>query len=218
MDADSEEQDPNAFGAGQSEDLVLMKRAWRNERAAPEILSYEEDLVARLMEIIDNQEGIVGEDFGDPKKELQTHIYTIDLNRARFLVRAYLRARLQKIERHMLKILSHQDLYRRLSKAELDHLDRYMATVQRHMEACVLSQMPDKYDSWLKQDETSKGPDMIPEPPLDSFVFCRVKEDIGRFALDERGDDTVDLNKDDLYVLRYRPVRELLSNSSIELV
>jgi hypothetical protein len=33
-----------------------------------------------------------------------------------------------------------------------------------------------------------------------------------------RGDETVDLMKDDLHILRYKPVRSLLESSKIELI
>lgn len=33
-------------------DAELLKRAWRNEKAAPEILRYESDLVSRVKKVI----------------------------------------------------------------------------------------------------------------------------------------------------------------------
>lgn len=55
-------------------------------------------------------------------------------------------------------------------------------------------------------------------PNLDSFVFCRVKRDIGTVQVDLDGDDTADFMKDDLVAVRYEPIRELLRNGDVELV
>ena len=55
----------------------------------------------------------------------------------------------------------------------------------------------------------------VPEPNLDTHVFCRVKEDRGNFEIDQ---DTLDLAKDDLLIVRYRAIQALLQEDSVELV
>lgn len=46
-------------------DAELMKLAWRDEKAAPEILAYKDDLLARVMEQVAFQVGLLPEFLGD---------------------------------------------------------------------------------------------------------------------------------------------------------
>ncbi|KAE8711897.1 calmodulin-like protein 5-like [Hibiscus syriacus] len=57
-------------------DVELLKKAWRNEKASPEILPFEEALVKRA------------------KEQIQL---MMDMDRAQFLLRSYLRVQLQKV-------------------------------------------------------------------------------------------------------------------------
>jgi len=58
----------------------------------------------------------------------------------------------------------------------------------------------------------------VPEPQLDTFVFCKTKSDVGAFQLDDIGEEVVDLVADDLYVLRYKSIKGLVESSRIDLI
>ena len=47
-------------------DVELLKRAWRNEKAAPEILQYESSLVQRIKEHIELASGTFSLDIVNP--------------------------------------------------------------------------------------------------------------------------------------------------------
>ena len=51
---------------------------------------------------------------------------------------------------------------------------------------------------------------------LDEYVFIRVLEDIGLLVLSEN--ETIDLNINDIYVLRYSSIRNLLQQGKLHLV
>lgn len=201
-----------------SSDVELLQRVWRNEKAAPEILPYEKLLVDRIREQILLMEDTLPTFAGETSDELKLSMYRMDIDRTMFLLRAYLRIRLLKIEQFAMHILRTEELWERLSEQEQDYAQRYIDTLQKHMEQSVLSKLPFGYQSMLRQATSSEEDDMIPEPQLDTFVFCRSKGPVGSLQLDDKGDEVVDLMADDLYILRYRPVRRLLETDRIELV
>ncbi|KAG5008645.1 hypothetical protein JHK87_017160 [Glycine soja] len=77
-------------------DAELLKRAWRNEKAAPEILRYESDLVSRVKKVIQFMEETVEEKSSGGTNPLSVSLYQMDLDRTLFLLRSYLRIRIQK--------------------------------------------------------------------------------------------------------------------------
>ncbi|KAG5036431.1 hypothetical protein JHK86_017271 [Glycine max] len=101
-------------------DAELLKRAWRNEKAAPEILRYESDLVSRVKKVIQFLEETVEEKSSGGTNPLSVSLYQMDLDRTLFLLRSYLRIRIQKIEKFVFHIQKTEELWNRLSKDEKD--------------------------------------------------------------------------------------------------
>ncbi|KAJ0980576.1 hypothetical protein J5N97_008831 [Dioscorea zingiberensis] len=202
---------------GETTDVELLKRAWRNEKAAPEILQFQAALVLRAREQIQLLEGTVEEFVGNGVDDLAVSLYQMDLDRTQFLLRSYLRLRLQKIEKYMIHI-SKTNLWNRLSEQEQNFAKRCTDIMEKHLEQSVLSRLPFGYQSILKQSISSEEDDMVPEPQLDTFVFCKTRGDVGAFQLDDTGDEMVDLVADDLYVLRYKSIKGLVENGQIDLV
>ncbi|CAM6090793.1 unnamed protein product [Calypogeia fissa] len=201
-----------------STDVDLLKRVWRNEKEAPEILRYEAQLVERVQEQILLMEENIAALSTEISDELMLSLYRMDVNRALFLLRSYLRTRLSKIEQFPIHIVSTPEVSEKLSESELEYAFRYGEALAKHFEQTVLNRLPEEYTSMSKQYTSSEEGDMIPKPQLDTFVFCKSKGTIGAFQLDDKGDETVDLMKDDLHILRYRPVRRLLEENKIELI
>ncbi|GFZ13895.1 hypothetical protein Acr_24g0000850 [Actinidia rufa] len=100
-------------------DADLLKRAWRTEKAAPEILKIEADLVQRSREQIQLM-----------------------------------------IEKYVLHIHKTPELWNRLSKQEQKFANRCIKDLEEHFEKSVLSKLPDRYKSSLKQSVISEEDDM----------------------------------------------------------
>lgn len=198
-------------------DVELLKKAWRNEKAAPEILQFQASLVQRSREQIQLMEETI-EDFTrsglDP---LIVSVYQMDLDRTQYLLRSYLRIRLQKIEQDMIHI-SKTDLWNRLSEQEQKFAKRAYENMKKYLDESILSKLPVGYQSNLKQSSASEEDDMVPEPNLDTFVFCKSESSIGSIPLDDSGDEIVDLVAGDLYVLRYKSIKPFIENGQIDLV
>ncbi|GAB2247811.1 hypothetical protein Droror1_Dr00007693 [Drosera rotundifolia] len=173
-------------------DVELLKRAWQNEKGAPEILEYQSALVRRTSQQIHLMEDLIEELTKRGDDPLIVSIYQMDLDRTQFLLRSYLRIRLQKIEAAMLHVAK-TDLWNRLSRQEHNFAQRCIEDMGSHMDESVLSKLPSGYQSNLKQSNASDEDDMVPEPNLNTFVFCKRQNSIGAIPLDDSGDEIVDL-------------------------
>lgn len=211
-------QEDNADIAGAATDVELLKRAWRNEKAAPEILTFQHDLVQRAREQIQLLEETIEGSAESGADELMLSLYRMDLDRTLFLLRSYLRTRLQKIEKHVIHISITEELWDRLCKPEQKFAEKCTDALQKHLEQSVLSKLPQGYQSMIKQAISSEENDMVPGPQLDTFVFCKSRAPIGSFQLDDKGEDMVNLVADDLYILRYKPIKRLVETAQIDLV
>ena len=207
-------------------DVSRLKRAYVNEKCAPEILPFEHDLMRRVTESVDVQESTVaasraaaGSGTSSATDDLTAHVYHAELNRIRFLMRAYYRARLRKIETHAVHCLKEPDVLERLSDLEQRYASDYANIVEEHFSS-VLGQMPEGYESMVQQIIEEDGAfDMVPEPDADAHVFCRVREDRGDVMLDpDDPENTMDLERDDILMIRYRLIKKLLEDEAVDLM
>ncbi|KAI3864258.1 hypothetical protein MKW98_027095 [Papaver atlanticum] len=212
-----ESEDIDASNSALPTEVELLKRAWRNEKASPEILQFQEDVVRNARVQIQNMEDTMEAYAGNGQDALTVSLYQMDLDRTEFLLRSYLRTRLRKIEKYMIHI-SKTELWNRLSKPEQEFAKRCNENMENHLKQSVLSRLPFGYQDFLKQSISSEEDDMVPEPQLDTFVFCKSKGSVGSFQLDAVGDEVVDLIADDLYVLRYKSIKPLVETGQIDLV
>nr|XP_027090828.1 DNA replication complex GINS protein SLD5-like isoform X2 [Coffea arabica] len=178
-------------------DAELLKRAWQNEKAAPQILRFEAALIQRSREQIK---------------------LMMDLDRTIFLLRSYLRTRLQKIEKYVFHIQKTAELWNRLSRQEKRFAERCIEDMEKHLDQSVLSKLPSSYKSHLKQSSSSEEDDMVPEPRLDTYVICRSKRFLGAFQLDDSAEEPVNIEADDLYALPYKSIKPLVETGQIDLV
>ncbi|XP_061360676.1 DNA replication complex GINS protein SLD5 isoform X2 [Gastrolobium bilobum] len=197
-------------------DVVLLKRAWRNEKAAPEILRFESDLISRVREQIQLVEETVEENSTGGSDPLSVSLYQMDLDRTLFLLRSYLRIRIQKIEKYMFHIQKTDELWNRLSKEEKNFTSRCTNDLKQHLEENVLSKLPENYQSLLKQSVTSDEDDMVPEPRLDTFVLCRSKEYLTGIQLEDG--PLFEMEPDVLYFICYKSIKPLVESGKIDLL
>jgi GINS complex subunit 4 len=207
-------------------DVSRLKRAYFNEKCAPEILPFEHDLMRRVTESVDVQESTVaasraaaGSGTSSATDDLTAHVYHAELNRIRFLMRAYYRTRLRKIETYAVHCLKEPDVLERLSDLEQRYASDYANIVEEHFSS-VLGQMPEGYESMVQQIIEEDGAfDMVPEPDANAHVFCRVREDRGDVMLDpDDPENTMDLERDDILMIRYRLIKKLLEEEAVDLM
>ena len=146
----------------------------------------------------------------------------MEIDRVKFMVASYLRTRIVKIQRHPLYITKSAEMMARLSPAEREFVGGFVEDVELHM-ATVLDQLPAEL---RKLDAQGAEGEMVKAPDLDTYVFCRVNEDLGEVEMNAQADisgntqedQTVQLDEGDTFALRYESVRDYLAAGKIDLI
>lgn len=133
-----------------------------------------------------------------------------ELERFKFLVRSFLRARIAKIDAHPL----HYRDSPHLSATEQQYLQAHQALLSRHYGTSFLSQFP---NSLQRLDDTAGGISMVDTPDMDKAVFCRVLRDIGVVSI-EGTDVRCDMRRGDVWVIRWSAIRNAVLAGDAELM
>mmetsp|Transcript_30071 Transcript_30071/g.41954 ORF Transcript_30071/g.41954 Transcript_30071/m.41954 type:complete len:228 (-) Transcript_30071:175-858(-) len=199
--------------------VELLKQCLFNERAAPELLVFEADIVqaakqaleAHTESLVEARDNVQAED--DNHNTFQFSLFQMDIDRVTYLLNAYLRTRLKKIEKFVLYILQDQD--DRLSTDEYKFAEGYLNLTEEHFIKSFLQFIPDKFRELTDND---KLVDMVPRPSLQQHVFLRVNTDVPAFPLTEDGEQEVDLAKGDVFAASYFVFKDLLAEDKIALI
>ncbi|KAK7552391.1 hypothetical protein IWX49DRAFT_610072 [Phyllosticta citricarpa] len=204
--------------ASAAADLQDLTRRWVAERVAPEVLPWPEALMERVMRRIRGQIELVEEQTGnmDPKANFRLILYQTELERFKFLVRSFLRARMAKIDKHPHHTLLTPSTLSRLSLPERQYLSQHQALLTSHYASSFLSQFPPQLQ---RLDDKAGGISMVDAPDADAAVFCRVLRDcgvVGVGGVDEERE--VDLRRGDVLVVRWSVVAERVVRGDVELI
>ncbi|KAK6517708.1 GINS complex subunit [Arthrobotrys conoides] len=199
-----------------SKDYDDLLKWWTNERAAPEILQCQEDLVERIMTRVRRQIEQIEDQTGnlDPRANFQLIIVQTELERVKFLIRSYLRTRISKIDKHALHILSTPSIRHLLSPSEQTYLRTHQALLNELYLSSFLKNFP---DNLKRLDDSAGGLTMVEEPDLEGAVFLRVIRDVN-VAIAWEGGETLDMRSGDVYVIRYSAVQEAVKRGDVELI
>lgn len=197
-------------------DAELLKTAWRNEKAAPEILQFQAALVKRTKEQIQLMEETVEEYEESGMDPLTVSLYQMDLDRAQFLLRSYLRVRLQKLEKYVFYIWKNESLWNRLSDPEKMFVQRCIDDMEKHLEETVLSKLPDNYQSVRRQSVISEDDDMVPEPQLDTFIACKARNRFVSLGLAD-SERPLEMERHDVSFVLYKVIEDKIG-ADIDLV
>ncbi|KAH7390619.1 hypothetical protein BKA66DRAFT_459399 [Pyrenochaeta sp. MPI-SDFR-AT-0127] len=195
----------------ETRDLQELTRCWVAERVAPEILPWPSELMDRVLERIRRQIELVEDQTGnmDPKTNFKLIIIQTELERFKFLVRSFLRARIKKIDTHPLHIQAQHDasfdgLQPLLSPAEHQYLASHQSLLSSHYSSSFLSQFP---TSLQRLDDTTGGISMVDKPDEDKAVFVRALRDVGDVFV-EGTDRRFEMKRGDVWVVRWSAVRK----------
>ncbi|KAF8533271.1 hypothetical protein BDD12DRAFT_499993 [Trichophaea hybrida] len=220
MDIDDilQEFDTAAQPHDASRDIKDLTLSWIAERTAPEILPFQTALLDRLTERIRQQIELVETETGnlDPTSNFRLILIQTELERVKYLVRAYLRVRMHKIDKYAFHVLSTPPVRSRLAPSELAYLKSHLALLNNHYLSSFLRNFPEQL---RRLDDKAGGITMVEEPDMDSAVFCRVVKDVKDAIVRIPGTDAeFELRMDDLYVVRYSAVREFVMKGEVELI
>ncbi|KAI5361997.1 Putative DNA replication complex GINS protein SLD5 [Septoria linicola] len=200
-------------------DLQALTRAWINERTSPDLLPYPTDLIDRANNGIKRQIETIEDMTGsrDPSKNFTLVILQTELERMKFLVRSYLRARIAKIDTFPIHYRSQflqteADDQPLLSTLEAQYLEAHQSLLAQHYHASFLSLFP---QGLQRMDDASGGVTMIDRPDEDKAVFCRVLRDC---YVERPPYGTVDLARGDIWLLRWSTIADRVKRGDVELV
>lgn len=89
----------------------------------------------------------------------------------------------------------------------------------KHLEESVLLRLPDNYQSVLKQSIISEEDDMVPQPELETFVVCKSKNFLSlNLYEDGENPEMVEMDRGDLYFIRYKIIKRAVETGKIDLV
>eukprot|EP00798_Chlamydomonas_sp_ICE-L_P003202 gene3202-13222_t len=172
----------------------------------------------------------------DMEQELRRMVFSLEVKRVRYLLKLYLKTRLRKIEKYLLKlyyktrlrkiekyaamILDDDEMSKRLCKNEQAYCQDYFFVVGRCLKDSVLDHLPKDFQHLVKMSDMSEGNDLIPRPPLDSHVFCKLTDDVGLVTIKGGGEDdqVVDMKKDDVFIIRYEAIADLVRDNQAMLI
>ncbi|KAF1848397.1 GINS complex, Sld5 component [Cucurbitaria berberidis CBS 394.84] len=195
----------------ETRDLQELTRCWVAERVAPEILPWPKDLMDSVLERIQRQIELVEDQTGnmEPKTNFKLIIIQTELERFKFLVRSFLRARIKKIDAHPLHIktqhaASLDTLYPLLSSTEHQYLTSHQSLLSSHYSSSFLGQFP---ASLQRLDDTTGGISMVDKPEEDKAVFVRALRDVGEVFV-EGTDRKFEIKRGDVWVVRWSAIRQ----------
>jgi GINS complex subunit 4 len=151
----------------------------------------------------------------DPKTNFALIVIQTELERYKFLVRSYLRARLAKIDKHTLHYLSSQDLRARLSSTEIAYATRHQALLHNHYLSSFLASFPQQLQNL---NDTAGGVSMIDAPDLDSAVFIRMLTDRDVHGQGTDADNTLPAEHGDILIMRWSSAKPFVTIGDAELV
>ncbi|KAI1399962.1 GINS complex, Sld5 component [Hypoxylon fuscum] len=202
----------------ETRDLQALTRAWVAERSSPELLDWPRDgLFERINDQIKHQIEKIEDMTGDmdPKTNFALIVIQTELERYKYLVRSYLRARIAKIDKHTLHYLSSPELRARLSPTELAYATRHQALLHNHYLSSFLSSFPPPLQNL---NDTAGNISMIDTPDLEAAVFIRLLRDT---LVEGRGTDAdgrMDGKNGDVVILRWSDAKKLVESGFAEIV
>lgn len=162
----------------------------------------------------------------DPSTNFTLIIIQTELERWKYLLRSFLRARLAKLDQHALHYLKTPELRARLSDVEIAYAERKHQLLHQHYLGSFLNAFPENLRGL---EDTAGGISMVSVPDEESGVFVRGVGGKGESMGSERGstivavrgreeDGEVEVKRGSVVVARWANVREHVEKGELELV
>ncbi|TFJ80196.1 hypothetical protein NSK_008462 [Nannochloropsis salina CCMP1776] len=114
-----------------NDDVARLTRWWLQEEAAPELLPFQTQTVEDLYAVVEEQQGFVDVSKTSVAEASSALLYQMEIDRVKYLLSRYLRARLRKLEKYILHVALDPDMRQRLSPQELRFAGQYLDLMVR---------------------------------------------------------------------------------------
>ena len=214
---------------------------WRAEKSAPQILPFEYELCDQVssgleqaldslqrsqkqVSSVSSSRSMSGSSSATVEMRMRMNeLVELECERVRYLLKVYLRVRLEKIQRfarYLMTMHHHiqeqqedsaelEDLVKeRLSIPEQDFLNNFVRILERHYFKSTFEVLPVELHELVNE--------AMCVPDVNTPVFIRVKEDIGTIMLDDRLQLSMTANQ--IYFIRFTHIEDLLKQDKVELL
>ncbi|PWN35269.1 Sld5-domain-containing protein [Meira miltonrushii] len=203
--------------------VAILRQSWANERAAPALLPWQGEAVDGVCSQIEEQVNIIDSlaaDSGTAEEEhVRLALVELDVERARWLLRSYLRCRLDKIEQNAAFVCQDPISRSNLSELERGYAVKFNQIRSQHFHSSVLDFLPETMQSL--EDRAASGSsgrgDMVTRPDLDAPVFVHCLEGCGTFRFPGI-ELLVHFEKGSVHLVRFRSVQHLIATGKIVLL
>lgn len=198
--------------------IALLRFAFVDERVAPDILVYKADIMASVEDLVSQQTEKIAEMETNADLELERIIYEREMQRTKWLIKAYHRTRIQKLEQHVQYYLHHEQYTARLSPAELEYAKRYFTLIGRHATQMILNQLPDGYQSFVKASPQSQTEDMVPAPDFKHNTLMKAAYQSVDISPSEDDPSHMTVYQGDIILIQYHLIKDLVLAEEVRLL
>ncbi|EPY53798.1 GINS complex subunit Sld5 [Schizosaccharomyces cryophilus OY26] len=197
------------------QDYSALCTQWLNERMAPELLPFAEDVVSRVTERLRAQVETLQSSIGTANATgYRSVLIQVELERIKFVLRSYLRTRLSKIDDYGQYIQANPNVLLNLSSTERQYLLRHQQLLHRQYMASFLRELPIKMN---KLDDTIGRTSMVAAPDMENSVFCYVNETVEE-NLRVAENEYVTLDRGDILLLKYSVIANYVRTGAVSLI
>lgn len=183
-----------------------LERWWVTERVVPYLLPLQRELVDEVSNQVRDLQVYVEEQTAGNEIPFEAVVVETELERVKFVLRGYARARISKIDQHLSYYLENP---LHLTTAERRYAQKHYELLRELYRASFLDALP-------ADDQEMDDEDVVVPPDMSRPVAVRVIRDIEHPI--EVGGDIVELRQGGTYFLRYDAVAEAVENGSAELL
>ena len=202
-----------------------LKRAWNDEKNAPILLKFKSTEVADFQTLLASREREIEEmehsanESGDGNEMLLSAIGREELNRAKYVLRSYLRTRIKKIQQFPVHVLQREQ--EAVSGKEWAFTEELVKAYEVHAQS-VLANFPlkeyrDAFIEFRDGEKKNEELTMVSHPnEANKMVFIRILEDVGVLKFDDgtiEGDKYTDLKKGRILFCKFEQFKVLLESS-----
>jgi GINS complex subunit 4 len=202
--------------------LGELRVSWCNEKRSPELLPFAAEAVDQVSILVRSQHDVVA-DADSPRHKDMRDIVQLDADRAEFIIKAYLRIRLVKIQKYASYYIEKES--HKLSPSERTFAIKLVSIQAAHFKSSFLHCLPPNDDFQSISNPNDISGNMLASPDLSCFVFINVLNDNEPHLSSHNivcgtktNTYTLTLNKGSSYLVKYADVRGLLEQSKIILV
>ncbi|XP_014679305.1 PREDICTED: DNA replication complex GINS protein SLD5-like [Priapulus caudatus] len=214
-DEDDDEEEEQMTAA---EVAARLERAWTDERFAPTLLPPRPEIVDCILDqlaAVDENVRQRAPRGGGGDGGLRVVAHRAEADRLRFVVAAYLRERLAKVElhgRHLLAGDDDDDAARRMTDEEATYAREFADGVDAHARQVALRHVPPNLQAAEARQAAA--------PNKRAYVFLRVNERVDGVEVEAGGGETevVTLERGSQHVMQYAAIADLVESGVVSLI